>query len=363
MKNIIIIISLLAIIFSCAENAPLQVDGRAELKIVALWDSNRSDSIETYTPLANAEMILVSEYGMRSEYTDENGVMLLTEIPSSVYQISARKKHPDDPSIHIVGNITNVEVISGSPVSDTIFAKPISSSGITINEIYAGGPVNNIFFFYDQFIELYNGSDEIKYLDGMQVFRVSFTDNRTKDPGDDWDNDDDIDGITLAFKFPGRPGEKNYPFAPQSFLTLAQDAYDHSQTVSTSINLNGADWEFVNQLSAIDFDNLNVPNLYNFRLDKTTEFVVNLEADIIMIATGVDSVWEDGIDVETILDGVEYQPSGLFRNTLDDRIDRGWIQSPPKYNGESMQRREKGIDTNDGTLDWKTIPTPTPGWQ
>ncbi len=82
-----------------------------------------------------------------------------------------------------------------------------------------------------------------------------------------------------------------------------------------------------------------------------------------MIASGVDTVWEDGIDIETILDGVEYQTSGTKRITLDERIDRGWIQSPPKYSGESMQRREKGIDTNDGTLDWKTIPTPTPGWQ
>jgi len=362
-KNRIILISLLAIIISCEEKAPLQVDGYAELKISAVWDSDRSDSVETYTPLANAEIILVSEYGMWSERTDENGVMHLTEIPSSIYQISARKKFPGDSNILIVGNLTEVEVISGYPVSDTIVAKPIASNGISINEIYSGGPVNNIFFFYDQFIELYNSSDEIKYLDGMQVFRVRYTDNFTKEPGADWDDDDDIDGVTYAFKFPGRPGEENYPFDPGSFLTIAQDAYDHTQTVSTSIDLNGADWEFVNQLSAIDFDNPNVPNLYNTRLDETGEFIVNLVSDIIIVASGVDTVWEDGIDIETILDGVEYQSSGRSLITLDDRIDRGWIQSPPKYNGESMQRREKGVDTNDGTLDWKTIRTPTPGWQ
>ena len=363
MKKKILFISLLAVLISCEEKAPVQVDGEAELRIVAVWNASPLDSVETYSPLANAEMILVSEYGMRSEFTDENGVMYLSEIPSSIYQISARKKHPADERILIVGNITDVEVVSGSPVIDTIFSSPIASSGISINEIYAGGPVNNFFFFFDQFIELYNSSDEIKYLDGMQVFRVSGTDNSTKDPGDDWDDDDDIDGVTYAFKFPGRPGEKNHPFAPRSFLTLAQDAYDHSQTVSTSINLNGADWEFVNQLSAIDFDNPNVPNLYNIRLDRTVEFFINLTSDIILVASGVDTVWQDGIDVETILDGIEYQASGTRRITLDERVDRGWVQSPPKYNGESMQRREKGIDTNDGTLDWMTIPSPTPGWQ
>ncbi len=306
---------------------------------------------------------MVSEYGMRSEMTDENGVMHLIGIPSSVYQISARKKHHADSKILIVGNITDVEIVSGKPINDTIFAKPISSSGISINEIYSCGPENSIYFFFDQFIELYNSSNEVKYLDGMQVFRVSGTNSGTQNPGADWDEDGDIDGVTYAFKFPGRPGDQNYPFEPNTFITLAQDAYDHTQTVSTSIDLSNADWEFVNQLNAVDFDNPNVPNLENFRLDRTVEFMISLTSDIIMVTSGVDTVWEDGIDIDTILDGLEYQGSSTKRITLDERIDRGWVQSPPKYSGQSMQRRDKGVDTNDGTLDWKPIPLPTPGYQ
>jgi len=363
MKKILQTLLLLTLLFSCQEKAPLQVDGEAELKIVAVWNNSGVDSIKNYVPLANSEMILVSEYGIRTEYTHENGILNLKNIPSSVYQISARGKHPLDETILIVGNSNDIEVLSGTEILDTIFAKPISSTGISINEIYAGGPVNSIFFFYDQFIELYNSSDEVKYLDGMQIFRVAGTDNSTKDPGDDWDADDDIDGVTYAFKFPGRSGEKNYPFEPQTFIAIAQDAIDHSATVGTSIDLSNVHWEFVNQFNAVDFDNPKVPNLINFRLDRTTDFMINLTSDIIILASGVDTVWEDGIDIETILDGVEYQSSNSSRSTLDDRIDRGWIQSPPKYNGESMQRREKGIDTNDGTLDWKVIHKPTPGWQ
>ncbi|MCF6268909.1 MAG: DUF4876 domain-containing protein [Melioribacteraceae bacterium] len=363
MKKRILFISLLAVLFSCQEKAPVQVDGKAELKIAAMWEVVNSDSSKSYIPLANAEMILVSEYGMRTEHTDETGAMHLTDIPSSIYQISARKKHPDDSNIFIVGNITNIEVVSGTPVNDTIFAKPISSSGISINEIYAGGPVNNIFFFRDQFIELYNSSNDVKFLDGMQVFRLSFTDEGTQPPGGDWGFDNDIDGVTYAFKFPGRSGEQNFPFEPHSFIVLARDAYNHQNSISTSINLSNADWEFVNQLSAIEFDNPSVPNLRNIRLDKNIDFIIRLDSDRVIITSGVDTVWEDGIDIETILDGVEYRTGGIGYPTLDDRIDRGWIKSPPKYNGESMQRREKGIDTNDGTLDWKTIPYPTPGWQ
>jgi hypothetical protein len=350
-------------LLSCTEKAPIQVDGNADVNIIVLWNTSTVDSILNFEPLTNAEMIFASEYGFRTEFSDEDGILYLTEIPSAIYQISARKKHPDDSNIIIVGNIKDVEIKSGYTVTDTIFAKPISASGISINEIYAGGPVNNIYFFYDQFIELYNSSDEIKYLDGMQVFRVSGTDNSTQDPGADWGKDGDLDGISYAFKFPGKQGEKNYPFEPYSFITLAHDAYDHTKSVTTSLDLSNADWEFVNQFNAVDIDNPNVPNLENFRLDKTADFLISLTSDIIVLASGIDTTWEDGIDFETIIDGVEYQSSGTRRTTLDDRIDRGWIQSPPKYNGQSMQRREKGVDTNDGTLDWKVIKKPTPGWQ
>ena len=371
MKKTIIFISLLAILFSCQEKAPVQVDGAAELKVVAMWNSSMVDSVYNYVPLANAEMILVSEYGMRSEFTDENGEMILTEIPSSIYQISARKRSPDNPNASMVGNITDVEVVSGSPVSDTIFTKLISSSGISINEIYSVGPVNNIYFFYDQYLELYNNTEEVKYLDGMQIFRVSSSRAYCADAyspvlggsGGDWTGEGSIFGITYAFQFPGRAGEKNYPFESHTFITLAQDAYDHSQAVSEAIDLSSADWEFVNQLNAVDIDNPKVPNLSNISECKTQEFMISLTSDIIILASGVDTVLSDGIEIATILDGVEYQSNETKNITLDERIDRSWVMSPPKYSGQSMQRREKGIDTNDGRLDWMIIPSPTPGWQ
>ncbi len=363
MKKVIFTILLFVILFSCQEDQPLQTEGTTEMQIVALWSTSNLDSVKNYIPLDNAKIVLISEYGERSEFTDENGLMVLTDLPSSIYQISAIGKHPDDSNIQIVGNITDIEIKNEKIVRDTIFAKPISASGISINEIYSGGPVNSFNFVFDQFIELYNSSTEVKYLDGMQVFRFSGTDNGTKGPGADWSNDGDIDGVTYAFKFPGRPGDQNYPFEPNTFLTLASDAYDHRNSVGTSINLSNADWEFVNQFNAIDFDNPNVPNLESFRLDDNHDFLIRTYNDIVIIANGVDTVWEDGIDLETILDGVEYQANLSFILTLDDRIDRGWILNPPIYTGQSMQRREKGVDTNNGTLDWETIPTSTPGRQ
>lgn len=369
MKKIIATFLFLVLFISCREKSPVQVDGKTELTISVLWDTSSVANVKKYVPLSNADMIIVSEYGRRREHTNNVGVLHLTDMPSAIYQISARKKHPVDASIRIVGSITNVEVVSGTPVNDTIYTKPISSSGISINEIYAAGPVNNIFFTYDQFIELYNSSDEIKYLDGMQVFRVTSPRAYCAGPyapkiglpGADWNGDGKIHGVTYSFKFPGKPGEKNYPFSPNTFLVLAQDAYDHRKAVPVSVDLSNADWEFVNQFDAIDIDNPNVPNLTNISDCKVTDFLIRTTSDIIFITDGRDTVLSDGIDIETILDGVEYQSSGTKRITLDSRIDRGWVESPSKYSGESMQRREKGVDTNDGTLDWEIILSPTPG--
>ena len=362
MKICLYLISFAFIIASCMENPPTQVDGNAELRIIAVWDTSSVDTIPKYTSLPNAKIILTSEYGPRVEQTNGNGELILNNIPSATYDISVRTTHPQDNKIYIVGNMKGIEINSGSNVSDTIFAQAVSSSGIAINELYVGGPDNNIFFFYDQFIELYNSSDSVKYLDGMLVMRVSGN-NDGKGPGADEDDDDDIDGVTYIFKFPGNPGEKNYPFDPGKFLVLASDAVDHRSTLPASIDLSGADWEFYNQLSTTDFDNPNVPNLWNIRYDRTVDFLVNLVSDVIVVASGVDTVWSDGIDIDTIIDGVEYQSSANTLVTLDDRVDRGWIQSPPKYAGKSMQRRDPGVDTNDGTLDWEILDHPTPGYQ
>lgn len=357
----IIIFSTLFII-SCFEEPPVMHDGNGKITLFALGDTSLTDSSHYFIPMCNAKVILTSEYGQRIFYTDNNGYFVAEGLPSSIYNISIRLPHPLNPNILLIGNINNIEIGSNSNFADTVKAEQVANTGICINEIYAGGPVNNIFFFYDQFIEIYNYSDSIKYLDGMQVSRVSGN-NEGKGPGADEGDDGDIDGVTYIFKFPGRPGEKNYPIMPKQFMVLASTATNHKSQVSTSIDLSNVDWEFYNQYSTTDFDNPNVKNLINIRSDRTVDFLINLVSDVIALSSGVDTVWSDGLDISTIIDGIEYKSSVNYRKTLDKRIDKSFMLSPPKYSGKSMQRREAGVDTNDGFLDWEIIPQPTPGKQ
>lgn len=361
MKLYLAIYLLLIIFTGCKEKPPTGFDGGAELKLFSVWDSVLQDQSTVTSPMKNAKVILNSEYGIFIKNSDENGVLNLSGLPSSIYNISVRMQHPVDPNILLVGSLRDVQILSGTTLIDTIVAKPISSFGIAINEVYACGPVNNIFFFFDQFIELYNSGDSVKYLDGMQVMRVSGN-SAGKGAGADEDDDGDIDGITYIFKFPGNPGEHNFPFNPKSYQVLASDGINHKSTLSNSIDLSNADWEFYNQYSANDIDNPNVKNLLNIRADRTVDFLIGLNDDIIVIATGADSVWSDGIDISSIIDGFEYQSSITLMKTLDNRVDRGVAISPSRYSGQSIQRRDPGGDTNDSSLDWEIIPMPTPGY-
>lgn len=357
-------LSLIILLIGCAEKPPTAVDGDGKLELFVLWDSSYTNSFDKAIPLTNAKVILSSSYQIKIYYTDEKGRVYLEYLPSATYSVTIRKSHPNDPNIILVGSKQNIKIISGEIIHDTIFTKPISSTGISINEIYSAGPVNNIFYFYDQFIELYNVSDSIKYLDGMIIMRFS-SNSEGKGPGADEEDDGDIDGVTYAFKFPGKPGEKNYPIHPKQFVVLASDAVDHTKMIGTSYDLSNADWEFYNQYSPEDIDNPNVPNLINIRPDKTADFLIALTSDVVILADGRDSIWQDGIDISTVIDGVEYQtnPHPQNKKTLDSRIDRSYVLSPPRYSGKSMQRREPGLDTNDSLVDFEINEKATPGYQ
>lgn len=359
-----LLITLLMILPACTEHPPVMTDGDAEVRIVALWEYIDDENNTSYLPLSNAIVTLTSEYGIMMKTTNEYGELFLSNMPTSEYGISVRMPHPDDNSIIFVGSITSLTLTSGRLTQDTILAKPISSFGLSINEIYSAGPVNSIFYFYDQYLELYNSTDSIKYLDGIMIMRVSGN-NDGQGPGADEYGDGSIQGVTYAFKFPGSPGEKNHPIYPKQFLVLAQDAVNHKNMITTSFDLTNVDWEFYNQFSPNDIDNPNVPNLINMKSDHTTDFFLNLISDVVAISTGEDSIWTDGIRIDTIIDAVEYQtnPHPVSRKTLDSRVDRGYVLSPPRYSGLSMKRREPGLDTNNSSDDFNPVHSlATPGF-
>jgi len=192
-RKIFFAVFCLLIIFlsGCSEEPPTSHDGTGELILYSLWDTSSVAGIKKVVPMSNAKVILISEYGTIIKYTDELGKLQLTHLPAATYDISVKKNHPVDNNILLCGSVKALKIGFNGIVKDTVYTTPFSSFGISINEIYSAGPVNNVFYFYDQFIELYNSSDEVKYLDGMIISRVSGNSDG-KGPGADEDDDGEI---------------------------------------------------------------------------------------------------------------------------------------------------------------------------
>ena len=351
------ILMILIKLSGCSEEPPVSPDGDAKFNLRVMWDV-KSDQSE-FEKVKNAKVIMASEYGIMIRYTDDDGFLVIDNLPAGTYDISISASLEND-NITLTGIMENINILAGRTYSDTIYVKPFFDKGIVINELYYAGPVNNFNFYLDQFIELYNSSDSVKYLDGCLLMKMK---DSKIGQGADEDNDGDIDSILYIYKFPGNPGEKNIPILSGSFKVIAMDAFDHSTRSKNAINLENADWEFYNQYSPDDIDKGDVPNLENLRPESTKDFVMTLNVGVIILSNGRDTEYKDGIDIKTILDGVEYEFDLNQNKTLDSRVDKGHTLSPPKYSGKSIQRREPGYDTNNALNDWQIIDHPTPGYQ
>lgn len=120
------------------------------------------------------------------------------------------------------------------------------TSALVIKEIYFGGckGQNNKDYQADQYVILYNNSDQIVYLDGLCLGIV--------DPGynqeSPWMNYTDMERIPvndLTWQFPG--SGKEYPLAPGEETTIATNAVDHTggeYQHANSVDLSGVDWGF-----------------------------------------------------------------------------------------------------------------------
>ncbi len=349
------------VIWHCQFDKPDLLDGNIFLAIAVFDTSGTYDPADStrLTPLPGATITLASkEYEKQFSYvTDSSGMAEITGILASIYEIyveytiSNQLVLLDAQTLSIYTSISQV---------DTMYTHANATSPLVINEIYSCGPPNNVFYFFDQFVELYNRSDEIQYLDAMIVTRCR-TSVEIEPFIELWDYVEN----TYAFQFPGTPGGTEYPVYPGQYVVLASDAYDHSSVIEGAVNLENADWEFVNQLSS-DYDNPNVPNLHNINPARTTDYLINLRADAIILAQGTD-YWQNedfvAVHISTILDGVEYKSSGTTTKRLTRRLDSGYTGvGVSNYSGKSRERVTPGKDTNNSSVDFEVTDAATPGY-
>lgn len=358
-----------ALVPSCGFEKPEGAEGRCTLVLQAVDTSGVYG--EGWRGVANANIEIVGAfYAYKQVFeTDEAGRIEIEGLTSGDYYVQASMR--DEENDVLLTGQQRMKLRSEAETKDTLFMSFVPLSPIVINELYYAGCNGSTFYYYDQFIELYNSTADTLYMDGIVVCRSQQSDILTQE---------ELETVDFAlayymYQFPGAWGETHLcPIGPGEYKVLAMDAINHHNYGALCVDLLGADYEFFNAANN-DFDNPSVPDI-----DPVTtmgkEFVMSLGHTGIFIATGEEYTFATyttnvgetpfvQVPLRTILDAVEVaeNPSPTFRRYLTLRIDAGLGGTEmTKYSGRSIERKVPGFDSNNSSFDFVINPAPTPGY-
>ncbi len=325
-----------------------------------------TDQSIVYTPIAYSRVSLYSKtYDETYEAsTDENGVVTFEKVISALYDVTIvdtieSGSYPKVVSANLVLDLTDFQ---DSLYSDTLIVKPVSVAPIVINEIFYGGSPSR--YFYDQYIELYNPTNETQYLDGLIISTFWIKDTTTYA---------NFAKSQYTYQFPGEPGGTLYPIQPGQHIVIAHDAMNHADSTNTApLNLENADFEFFTTYdSKPDFDNPDVLNVVNINPNKDNDFFMNLRSGCVMLVRG--DGWDptpaaDGyvyIPYDVVIDAVEYHYTIIDPSSklVPEKLDAGYFMPGDiRYQQKAMERKQAGYDTDNSTHDFELV-DPTPGSQ
>jgi hypothetical protein len=359
--------ALVALVIGCGEDRPGFVDGGGRLTFVVVDTTGLLPGgvAGTPVPVDSAEVRLKSrshEFTAIGQ-TDTAGVVVFDGLVSGWYEVFARREAVIENNEKLFTGGFDLTLKGYQAIDSTVTVNLISTSDLMINEIFYAGSDASSFYFYDQYVELYNAAADTMYLDGMIL---------TRQLQRAYPDQDEVPYVRAlyAYQFPGTPlTGRRYPIAPGQFILIAADAVNHTQWCKPSIDLSHADWEFFNPLSS-DYDNPAVPNVVNINPASKTDYMINLVHNAVVLATGESYEYAEYdvgkynflIPISTIVDGVEYASSSTSTKELTSRVDAGFAGvGNTRYSGQSTERRVLGLDTNDSSFDF-VITKATPGY-
>lgn len=315
---------------------------------------------------------------------------------------------PVDEPVVVNGGVAS-RAVNESEREMVLTLRPGNSGALVIKQVYyAGSDTRDGAVYRDQFIEIYNNSDQLMYADSLYIAtaRGSNTANPNTanrgynaDKSYDWRqsegmnneraNDDYFYANTL-YMIPGTG--TTYPIQPGRSIIIAQNALNHKvpyvnaggQSVSVNnpdltIDLSGADFEVfygdvpgVNPL-ATDVDNPGKPNVKVIETGGIRDMILNnnghLAVVIFKTATDIStypsypdptvaevqpstSLWKQ-IPISSVMDAVDIRhtnPASRAAKRLSSSIDAGFTFNPSgNYTSESVIRKTART-TNTGRI-------------
>ncbi|GAA4786310.1 DUF4876 domain-containing protein [Olivibacter ginsenosidimutans] len=345
MKKFILLFVTLASLAACKKDRPesTTVDLQVQLSsALSLADQQSFPFDQVKVTLINLRNQSTSELT-----PDASGKLTFTGIAAGDYNINAavtlsRSDYEaltgTDPGADVSFNASQNNLNIPVGFSETISLELVNgtSGAFLIKQVYyAGSDTKNGANFRDQFLEIYNNTDEVLYADGLYVSRL-WGKQRPEDKADyyqengqlDWsksrgmpsDIDANKDYVYLRdlFQVPGSGNE--YPVNPGESIIIAQNALNHKVPFTNNkgdevsvkdpdltVDLSDADFEvYYGDIPgktpfATDIDNPSVPNMLPINYDGN---------DWILDSNGKDSYIifkaENGLDVTTL--NAYYEP-------------------------------------------------------
>jgi hypothetical protein len=358
----------------CGKERPEEPDGSGIIAVTVMDTSGVfGGATGEQFPVDSAS---VSIQGRTTAYdaaglTDESGTISFRELATGRYSVFVRREVKVGLGKKVLTGFGDIMVAGEGAFRKSIVVKSILVSDLMISEVFYAGSCSSSFYFYDQYVEVYNAAADTLYLDNIIVTRQA----QVKDP--ELETRSYVRAI-YAFQLMGTG--KQYPIAPGEYAVIAADAVDHSRYCVNSPDLSlanpnlqhqpGEPYKLYETFNAIgnDYDVPGVPNFESIMPGRTTDFLINLSHNAIVIAEGgvypidVDNYMQ--IPIEKVIDGVEYASNPyVTTKEMTMRVDAGFAGvGIEKYGGQSTERREPGLDTNNSDFDFVVIPHPTPGY-
>ena len=382
-----------------AEDAQNEGDTKGSIAQIVI-STTMPDGFKEGVTYEGQTVTLKSERATYSAVTDANGKATFKNVVPDIYSISTSWKltAKEYAAITTETEVENRSVLLSSSVASqkmfdttgvTLSLNKMVEQTLVISKIYASGTKdnNNKNYLSDKYIEIFNNSDSVQYVDGLYL---ALTENESTAAYPASSNEGYV-YVRQVYQFPGTG--KDHPVQPGKGVVICISAIDHTVNSPNTCNLSGADFE---TKSTKFSNNADVPAMIVTYTSFTTLQYMNLvnggDNGVILFQTDVDVlknyplVYVPGktkgtmfmqIPDNVILDGVETlknKSTGIDINSkrIPTFIDSsyGFINSISGYTHEAVDRKVDTtrstssrvylIDTNNTLSDFATVTDVTP---
>ena len=368
----------------------------ATVQVKVMYPDNYSEQ-----NVANAEVKLTSKSigSVFSASTSSSGIAVFQDVIPGTYDVTVTKALNGPEAQNLTGisqaitlNASKTDVVV-SPVGGSTIELKLSGSAagsLLIKEVYFTGsrtPSGGT-YFSDQFVEIYNNSTDVIFLDGLciaDIFGNSGLINATSLPSP-FRTDADNSYASNVWRIPGTG--KQFPLNPGTSIVIAQDGVNHKEATlnpNSPVDLSKADWETYNERpDNRDADAPGVPNLEKVYFTGGFDWLITVFGPGLVIFRTDDFSKLERLTVPGSTSTREYIkiPNTIVIDAFEAlkdagstsfkripvALDAGFVFASDTYTSESFRRKTRTTingrrvlqDTNNSANDFERLTKPSP---